>query len=230
MNCYHAVSYGIQRYTGNRLSGWTMMVREPPEAVRPHVLGVPDFKTRLANNMASTLQATPAIRRTESSTVGNVAPASDEMTDVTVPAIDPQEMDEWLESVDDLLNRYGPDALSQLLTQLYSRAQAQSVPVVPSVTTPYVNTIPVEAQVPFPGDRALERRLRSIIRWNAMAMVVRGAQTTNVGGHISTFASSAVLVEIGFNHFFHARTADHTGDMVYFQGHSSPGMYSRAFV
>ena len=206
------------------------MVREPPEAVRPHVLGVPDFKTRLANNMASTLQATPAIRRTESSTVGNVAPASDEITDVTVPAIDPQEMDEWLESVDDLLNRYGPDALSQLLTRLYSRAQAQSVPVVPAVTTPYVNTIPVEAQVPFPGDRALERRLRSIIRWNAMAMVVRGAQTTNVGGHISTFASSAVLVEIGFNHFFHARTADHTGDMVYFQGHSSPGMYSRAFV
>jgi pyruvate dehydrogenase E1 component len=160
-----------------------------------------------------------------------MATAADEITDVTVPAIDPQEMDEWLESVDDLLHRYGPQALSQMLTRLYSRAQAQSVPVVPAVTTPYVNTIPVEAEPPFPGDRAVERRLRSIIRWNAMAMVVRAYQThSGVGGHISTFASSATLVEIGFNHFFHARANDHTGDMVYFQGHSSPGMYARAFV
>ncbi|RLS44343.1 MAG: pyruvate dehydrogenase (acetyl-transferring), homodimeric type, partial [Planctomycetota bacterium] len=117
------------------------------------------------------------------------------------------------------------------LAQLYSRAQAQSVPIVPSITTPYVNTIPVEAEPPFPGDRAVERKLRSIIRWNAMAMVARAYTTgAGVGGHIATFASSATLVEMGFNHFFHARTADHTGDMIYFQGHSSPGMYSRAFV
>ncbi len=140
-------------------------------------------------------------------------------------------MEEWLESVDDILHRHGPQALSQLLAQLYSRAQAQSVPIVPSITTPYVNTIPVEAEPPFPGDRAVERKLRSIIRWNAMAMVARAYTTgSGVGGHIATFASSATLVEMGFNHFFHARTADHTGDMIYFQGHSSPGMYSRAFV
>ncbi|HEY0984975.1 pyruvate dehydrogenase (acetyl-transferring), homodimeric type [Schlesneria sp.] len=181
--------------------------------------------------MASTLQAAPAVRRTESPQAADVANPTDEVSDVTVPAIDPQEMDEWLESVDDLLHRYGPEALSQLLTQLYSRAQAQNVPVVPALTTPYVNTIPPEAEHPFPGDRDIERRLRSIIRWNAMAMVVRGNQNgSGVGGHISTFASSAVLVEVGFNHFFHAPTADHTGDMVYFQGHSSPGMYARAFV
>ncbi len=181
--------------------------------------------------MASTLQAAPASRRTDVAPAAAVTPAVDEISDVTVPAIDPLEMDEWLESVDDLLHRYGPAALSQMLTRLYSRAQAQSVPVVPSVTTPYVNTIPPEAEPPFPGDRAIERRLRSIIRWNAMAMVVRAYRTdSGVGGHISTFASSATLVETGFNHFFHARSKDHTGDMIYFQGHSSPGMYSRAFV
>lgn len=181
--------------------------------------------------MASTLQAAPANRRADTPAAAPVAAKDEEVTDVTVPAIDPQEMDEWLESVDDLLHRYGPQALSEMLTRLYSRAQAQSVPVIPSMTTPYINTIPPEAEAPFPGDRAIERRLRSIIRWNAMAMVVRAYQTgTGVGGHISTFASSAMLVEIGFNHFFHARSADHTGDMVYFQGHSSPGMYSRAFV
>lgn len=181
--------------------------------------------------MASTLQAAPAARRAEAVPTASVVTAADEITEVTTPVIDPQEMDEWLESVDDLLHRYGPEALSQMLTQLYSRAQAQAVPVVPSLTTPYVNTIPPEAEPEFPGDRAVERRLRSIIRWNAMAMVVRAYRTeSGVGGHISTFASSAMLVEIGFNHFFHARTKDHTGDMIYFQGHSSPGMYSRAFV
>lgn len=181
--------------------------------------------------MASTLQAAPAGRRAETSAGAPVPTKAEEITDVKGPIIDPQEMDEWLESVDDLLHRYGPEALSQMLTRLYSRAQAQAVPVVPSVTTPYINTIPAEADSPFPGDRVIERRLRSIIRWNAMAMVVRASHTgAGVGGHISTFASSAMLVEIGFNHFFHARTADHTGDMIYFQGHSSPGMYSRAFV
>ena len=154
------------------------------------MIGVPVFKTRLAKKMASTLQAAPANRRTESNSVTNVVAAADEIIDVTAPVIDPQEMDEWLESVDDLLHRYGPEALSQMLTRLYSRAQAQSVPVVPAVTTPYVNTIPPEAELPFPGDRALEKRLRSIIRWNAMAMVVRANKNgSGVGGHISTFAS-----------------------------------------
>lgn len=180
--------------------------------------------------MASILQA-PATRRAENPPAAAAAPSNEEVTDVNVPAIDPQEMEEWLESVDDLLHRYGPEALGQMLTQLYSRAQGNSVPVVPSLTTPYVNTIPPEAEPEFPGDREIERRLRSIIRWNAMAMVVRAYRSeSGVGGHISTFASSATLVETAFNHFFHARTNDHTGDMIYFQGHSSPGMYARAFV
>jgi pyruvate dehydrogenase E1 component len=181
--------------------------------------------------MASTLQAAPTGRKAEPAPAEPAAAPTEETTDVAVPTIDPQEMDEWLESVDDILHRYGPEAVGQLLTQLYSRAQGQSVSVVPSLTTPYINTIAPEDEAPFPGDRALERQLRSIIRWNAMAMVVRAYRTgTGVGGHISTFASCAMLVEIGFNHFFHARTEDHAGDMVYFQGHSSPGMYSRAFV
>lgn len=179
--------------------------------------------------MATVLQAPSASRPAAAPAVATPA-AGEEVSDVPVVVLDPTEVDEWLESVDDLLHRHGPGALSQLLTRLYSRAQAQGVPVVPSLTTPYSNTIPVEAEPEFPGDRAIERKLRSVIRWNAMAMVVRAYRNTNVGGHIATFASSATLVETGFNHFFHARTADHTGDMVYFQGHSSPGMYSRAFV
>src|SRR5690606_12389420 len=109
--------------------------------------------------------------------------------------------------------------------------QSTGVPIVPAITTPYVNTIPVESEAPFPGDLALERKLRSIIRWNAVAMVVQAYRSgSGVGGHIATFASSASLVEIGFNHFFHAKTADHTGDMIYFQGHASPGPYARAFL
>ena len=179
--------------------------------------------------MATVLQAPSASRPAAAPAVATPA-AGDEVSDVPVVVLDPTEVDEWLESVDDILHRHGPGALSHLLTRLYSRAQAQGVPVVPSLTTPYANTIPVEAEPEFPGDRAIERKLRSVIRWNAMAMVVRAYRNTNVGGHIATFASSATLVETGFNHFFHSRTADHTGDMVYFQGHSSPGMYSRAFV
>ena len=178
--------------------------------------------------MATVLSAPPASRPAAEPSAASPS-SNGEPTEVPV-VLDPTEVDEWLESVDDILHRHGPEALSHLLTRLYSRAQAQGVPIVPSVTTPYVNTIPVEAQAQFPGDLELERKLRSVIRWNAMAMVLRAFRSSNVGGHIATYASCANLVETGFNHFFHARTADHTGDMVYFQGHSSPGMYSRAFV
>lgn len=178
--------------------------------------------------MATVLSAPPANRP---AAAAPTSVAGDEPTDVPAVVLSPEELAEWLESVDDILHRHGPAALSQLLSQVYSRAQAQGVPVVPSMTTPYVNTIPTEAEPPFPGDRAIERRLRSMIRWNAMAMVVCAYRSeSGVGGHIATFASSATLVETGFNHFFHARTPDHTGDMVYFQGHSSPGMYARAYM
>ncbi len=161
----------------------------------------------------------------------SVAQPAEEQPAVPAVQLDPAEVAEWLESLDDLLLREGPDAVRQLLTQLYSRAQSQSVSVVPSITTPYVNTIATENQPAYPGDQEIERRLRSLVRWNAMAMVVQAYNSgSGVGGHIATFASSASLVETAQNHFFHARTADHTGDMVYFQGHAAPGMYSRAYL
>ncbi|MBI1345250.1 pyruvate dehydrogenase (acetyl-transferring), homodimeric type [bacterium] len=145
--------------------------------------------------------------------------------------VEPTEMADWLEALDDLIERHGPRAVAQLLAQLQTRAAGQGVPVTAAMTTPYANTIDVAHQIPFPGDRALERQLRSLVRWNAMAMVQQaGKSGTGVGGHIATFASSACLVETGYNHFFHAKTADHTGDMVYFQGHASPGPYSRGFL
>ena len=92
-----------------------------------------------------------------------------------------------------------------------------------------MNTVPKNEEVPYPGDRELERKIKSINRWNAMAMVARANKTTNVGGHIATFASAATLYEVGFNHFFRGRTPDSHGDVIYFQGHASPGPYARAF-
>src|SRR6478752_5465564 len=154
-----------------------------------------------------------------------------EAPDVPVVDLDPALVAEWQESFDDLLRHQGPEAVRELLTMLYSRAQSQAVPIVPSITTPYTNTLSTENQPEYPGDQEIERRLRSMVRWNAMAMVQQAYHSgSGVGGHIATFASSAALVETAQNHFFHAPTKDHTGDMVYFQGHASPGMYSRAFL
>lgn len=151
-----------------------------------------------------------------------------------IQGIDPQELAEWYESLEDVIHRYGPEKTQQLLVQLRERAYHRGVMLPFVATTPYRNTLNLEDQPRYPGNLEIERRIKSIIRWNAMAMVVRANKKTDaggaVGGHISTFASSATLYEVGFNHFFHARSADHTGDMVYFQGHASPGMYSRAFV
>ena len=98
------------------------------------------------------------------------------------------------------------------------------------VSSPYVNTIPVDKQAPFPGDWEMERRIKSIIRWNAMAMVVRANKHTNVGGHIASFASSATLYDVGFNHFWRAPSESHPGDLIFHQGHSSPGIYARSFL
>jgi pyruvate dehydrogenase E1 component len=140
--------------------------------------------------------------------------------------IAPEELDEWYESLEDILHRYGEDNLKALLVCLQERAYARGVKLPFTANTPYINTIHHTDQVKFPGNREMERRIKSYVRWNAMAMVVRAYQRGGgVGGHISTFASSATLYEVAQNHFFHARTADHTGDMVYFQGHASPGMY-----
>ena len=145
--------------------------------------------------------------------------------------IDPVETAEWIESLEDLLHRCGKDRVRYLLTQLQQKAYREGVSLPMTANTPYVNTIPIDKQPRFPGIREIERRIKSIIRWNAMAMVVRaGSDGSGVGGHISTYASAATLLEIGFNHFF--RGPDHPSgpDLVYFQGHASPGIYARAFL
>lgn len=141
------------------------------------------------------------------------------------------ETKEWLESLDWVLKNEGPQRVAQLLEQLESYAHRKGVAIPFSANTPYINTIPRSAQPPYPGDRAIERRIKSIIRWNAMAMVVRAnKESSEHGGHISTYASSATLYEVAFNHFFKGANHPEGPDQVYFQGHASPGIYARAFL
>jgi pyruvate dehydrogenase E1 component len=145
--------------------------------------------------------------------------------------LNPQETSEWLEALDQVVEDGGPDRAAWLLSQLSDRAIRLGVKPPANVTTPYLNTIPVEEQAPYPGDRVIERRIKSLIRWNAAAMVVRANKyDPNIGGHISTFASLATLSEVGFNHFFRASIGSQPGDLIYLQGHASPGFYSRAFL
>jgi pyruvate dehydrogenase E1 component len=148
-----------------------------------------------------------------------------------VPGIDPQEMQEWIESFDAVLKEEGQESAALLLDRLRARAQFLGVGPAFTANTPYVNTISAEKQGVFPGDQEIERRIKSLIRWNALAMVVRANRVDHsIGGHISTYASAATLFEIGFNHFFRGRTEEFEGDTVYLQGHASPGVYSRAFL
>ncbi|MDQ3812876.1 MAG: pyruvate dehydrogenase (acetyl-transferring), homodimeric type, partial [Armatimonadota bacterium] len=145
--------------------------------------------------------------------------------------LDRIETQEWLESLDYVLQRGGPERVQRLLEQLEAHAHRSGVEIPFSANTPYINTIPVEKQPPYPGSYEIERRIKSIIRWNAMAMVVRANRDSpGIGGHISTFASAATLYEVGFNHFFKGKSAPGGGDQIYFQGHASPGIYSRAFL
>jgi len=145
--------------------------------------------------------------------------------------LNPQETSEWLEALDQVLDETGPDRAGYLLEKLLARAAALGVSTPQSINTPYLNTIPAHEEAPYPGDRALERRIKSLIRWNAAAMVVRANKhDPNIGGHISTYASLATLSEVGFNHFFRGSYDGQPGDLVYYQGHASPGMYARAFL
>ena len=142
-----------------------------------------------------------------------------------------QETKEWLYSLDYVLEHGGPERVTELLQQLQIRAHKAGVKIPFTANTPYINTIPREKQPPFPGNREIERRIKSMIRWNAMAMVVKANKMeSGIGGHISTYASAATLYEIGFNHFFHGKGEDYDGDQIYFQGHASPGIYARAFL
>ena len=145
--------------------------------------------------------------------------------------IDESELEEWFDSLNYVLQTHGREGVKHLLHSLERHAFQQDVRLPFTANTPYINTIPAEQQGPFPGSREIERRIKNIIRWNAMAMVVRANRDdSSIGGHISTYASSATLYEIGFNHFFRAPSEEHEGDMVYFQGHASPGIYARAFL
>src|SRR5689334_12343590 len=144
---------------------------------------------------------------------------------------DHEEILEWLEAFDEVIDQEGPGQGTRLLDALTRRARESGVDVPVQLNTPYVNTIPVQEEQPYPGDRAMERRIKSLIRWNAMAMVHRqNKKDPGIGGHISTYSSLATLLEVGYNHFFHANHGDEPGDFVYFQGHASPGVYARAFL
>lgn len=145
--------------------------------------------------------------------------------------LNPQETAEWIEALDQIVDEAGPDRAAYLLRKLRDRAVSFGASGIDRFTTPYFNTIPAEMEVPYPGDRAIERRIKSFIRWNAMAMVTRANKYDNgIGGHISTYASQATLTEVGFNHFFCGSHGDQPGDFIYFQGHASPGVYARAFL
>jgi pyruvate dehydrogenase E1 component len=148
-----------------------------------------------------------------------------------LPDIDPGETKEWMDSIDALIASAGKVRARYIIAKLVQRAQEQQVGVPAMVSTPYVNTIPPEAQPFFPGDEHAERRIRAFVRWNAAAMVVRANKTADgIGGHLSTFASSASLYEVGFNWFFRGKEDGQPGDHIYFQGHAAPGVYARAYL
>ncbi len=148
-----------------------------------------------------------------------------------LPDADPEETAEWLDAFDDVVSAHGRTRARLLLLRLLERARERNVGFPATVSTPYVNTIPTALEPEFPGDEYLERRIRAYIRWNAAVMVTRAnIRSEAIGGHLSTYASSAALYEVGFNHFFRGKDDGGPGDLVYVQGHASPGIYARAFV
>jgi pyruvate dehydrogenase E1 component len=160
-------------------------------------------------------------------------PNEDMNNEISLPlqGLDAAEIQEWLESLDSVLQSSGPEVASYILQRLRAHAKVIGIDIPFTANTPYVNTIPHSLQPEFPGDQQLERRIKSLVRWNALAMVVRANREEHgIGGHISTYASAAALYEVGFNHFFRARSAEFEGDTIYFQGHAAPGIYSRAFL
>ena len=152
-----------------------------------------------------------------------------------LPDVDPGETQEWIDSLQGLIDVHGPSRTRYMLDRLLATAQKNSVGFPTTTSTPYINTIPSQAEPDFPGDEKIEQRIRAFVRWNAAAMVVHAnSENDGIGGHLSSYASSSSLYEVGFNHFFrgkdHAEPGKHRGDLVYFQGHISPGIYARAFV
>ncbi len=147
-----------------------------------------------------------------------------------LPDYDPDETNEWLEALDSVLEHEGPERAHYLLETLIEKARRSGAYLPYSANTAYINTIPPTAEDRSPGDHEIEHRIRSYVRWNAAAMVLRANRDTNVGGHIASFASAATLYDVGFNHFWHAPSEQHGGDLVFVQGHSAPGVYARAYM
>ena len=149
----------------------------------------------------------------------------------TTDDIDPIETKEWLESIDSLINNHGPERAHFIINKMVDHARRTGTYLPSAYNTAYLNTIPVGMQPNYPGDRSIEKRIEAFIRWNAMAMVVQAnKESSEIGGHISTYASSATLYEVGFNHFWRAPSTNDRGDLIFMQGHSSPGIYARAFL
>jgi pyruvate dehydrogenase E1 component len=147
------------------------------------------------------------------------------------PDIDPIETAEWVEALEAVIRNDGPDRARQLLEEVFADARLRGLHPAEDLSTPYVNTIAAELEVPVPGDPELEHRVRSLVRWNAIATVLgANKESSELGGHIASYQSAATLYEIGFNHFWHAPSEDHGGDLVFIQGHSSPGIYARAYL
>ncbi len=147
------------------------------------------------------------------------------------PDIDPIETAEWVDALEAVIRNDGPDRARQLLEEVFADARLRGLHPAGDLSTPYVNTIPADVEVPVPGDPELEHRVRSLVRWNAIATVLgANKESSELGGHIASFQSAATLYEVGFNHFWHAPSDDHGGDLVFIQGHSSPGIYARAFL
>ena len=154
-------------------------------------------------------------------------------TKLAIPAASDfrNEVAEWIEAFDEVVVSEGHERAQQLLAVLRERGHEAGISAPRELNTRYTNTIPKEQEVPYPGDRDLERRIKGLIRWNAMAMVhAQNKRDSGIGGHISTYSSLATLLEVGYNHFFHATYGDQPGDFIYFQGHASPGVYARAYL
>jgi pyruvate dehydrogenase E1 component len=145
--------------------------------------------------------------------------------------LDPSETREWLDALDSVVKFDGADRAAFLIAELHEEARRRAVAVPFSGNTPYLNTIPVNKQPPHPGDREIEHKIRSLIRWNAVATVLRAnKESSELGGHIASFQSAATLYDTGFQHFWHAPSTEHGGGLIFFQGHVAPGIYARAFL
>jgi pyruvate dehydrogenase E1 component len=184
----------------------------------------PSSRSKLPENPALTGALQQLSRGGSTMTTQPVTPAAQRAD------ADPQETKEWLDALDGVIEFEGPERAHYLVEKLLERGRGYGVDLPFSANTEYVNTIPVAQQPKYPGNPDLEIKIHSYIRWNAMAMVVRANKDTNVGGHIASFASAAALYDVGFSHFWRAPSADNGGDLIFFQGHSVPGVYSRAFM